>query len=253
MKDVYALIIAVMVSGAVAFTGLPQQKDKDNRKDQTTQNDKNISRDKKNKKQPAGQAKKEKNDSEQLNNKKRIKESHPGFSDQVREKIKNNKGAQPVETPGGWQWDNESFKERKKFLSGKKVTVCHKFRGNEVPVSLQVSVNALQAHLDHGDVEGACPAINDERFSDVYINERNAYYNQIQRSREQISYSRSILDYALQRLTDTRSQLTVMRNTGAAPAAIERKEAVVIQLEEEVSLLETLIGVTAGLLADKLK
>ena len=40
--------------------------------------------------------------------------------------------------------------------ASKKVIVCHKPSGKN-PVTLQISKNALQAHLNHGDVEGACP------------------------------------------------------------------------------------------------
>jgi len=39
---------------------------------------------------------------------------------------------------------------------GKKVVVCHKADGKN-PVTIEVSKNALTAHLAHGDSEGACP------------------------------------------------------------------------------------------------
>lgn len=38
----------------------------------------------------------------------------------------------------------------------KKVTVCHKVEGKN-PITLDISKNALKAHLAHGDTEGACP------------------------------------------------------------------------------------------------
>jgi hypothetical protein len=153
----------------------------------------------------------------------------------------------------GWDWDDETFKDRKKYRNTDKVTICHKFNNNEPSVTLRVSVNALKAHLNHGDVEGDCPDIDYDRYSDEYLREHNDYYERIQRSREQVLYSRSILDYALQRLTDSRAQLVTLRSNNVPMAEIERKEAVVLQLEEDVSLLETLIGVTAGLLANKLQ
>ena len=40
-------------------------------------------------------------------------------------------------------------------LRGDKVTVCH--NGED----LEVNVNALQAHLDHGDTEGSCDVLSD--------------------------------------------------------------------------------------------
>ncbi len=39
---------------------------------------------------------------------------------------------------------------------GKKVVVCHKAEGKN-PVTIEVSKNALKAHLAHGDSEGPCP------------------------------------------------------------------------------------------------
>ena len=39
---------------------------------------------------------------------------------------------------------------------GKKAVVCHKVEGKN-PVTIEVSKNALKAHLAHGDSEGACP------------------------------------------------------------------------------------------------
>ena len=38
----------------------------------------------------------------------------------------------------------------------KKAIVCHKIEGKN-PVTLEISKNALQAHLNHGDSEGPCP------------------------------------------------------------------------------------------------
>lgn len=38
----------------------------------------------------------------------------------------------------------------------KKVTVCHK-PDSKNPVTIEISRSALQAHLNHGDREGACP------------------------------------------------------------------------------------------------
>ena len=38
---------------------------------------------------------------------------------------------------------------------GKKVVVCHKAKSKN-PVTIEISVNALDAHLAHGDVQGPC-------------------------------------------------------------------------------------------------
>jgi hypothetical protein len=65
-------------------------------------------------------------------------------------------------------------------------------------------------------------------------------------------YSRSILDYALERLAASRLQLTTLQNNNMPAADIQRKQATVVELEQNVSLLETLIGVTANIVANKL-
>jgi hypothetical protein len=41
-------------------------------------------------------------------------------------------------------------------VGSKKVTVCHKPKSKN-PVSIEISRSALQAHLNHGDVQGLCP------------------------------------------------------------------------------------------------
>lgn len=44
------------------------------------------------------------------------------------------------------------------FAKNEQVTVCHHDQGNngQDNVTLQININALQAHLNHGDDEGAC-------------------------------------------------------------------------------------------------
>ncbi len=155
---------------------------------------------------------------------------------------------------GVYLWDRETFKDRRKYKNQEKVSICHKFNGNNEPaVTINVSQNAMQAHLNHGDVMGGCPAVTDRRWSDVFLRNRNDYYNNVQNHYEQVSYSRSILDYAIARLTNSRQQLVTMQNTGVPVAQIETKQASVVQLEQNVSLLETLIGVATTIVVDKLQ
>jgi hypothetical protein len=47
-------------------------------------------------------------------------------------------------------------------------------------------------------------------------------------------------------------QLTTLQNNNTPAAEVERKQATVVELEQNVSLLETLIGVTANIVANKL-
>ena len=154
----------------------------------------------------------------------------------------------------GYSWNPETFKNRNKIKNQEKVTLCHKFNsGNDAqpPVTIRVSSNALKAHMNHGDVMGDCPAINNNRYSDTFLRNRTDYYNSIQNSQEQVLYSRSILDYALARLASSRLQLATLQNNNMPVADIERKQATVVQLEQNVSLLETLIGITANIVANK--
>ncbi|RYY68768.1 MAG: hypothetical protein EOO13_11425 [Chitinophagaceae bacterium] len=120
------------------------------------------------------------------------------------------------------------------------------------PVNIRVSANALNAHRNHGDVVGDCPAVNNSIFSDIFQRRRTTYYNDLEYSQDQYYYSNSVLDYALSRLTSSRSQLDQMKANNAAQADIERRQASVVQLEENVSLLETALGIAGQLLVDRL-
>ena len=153
----------------------------------------------------------------------------------------------------GYNWNRQNFKDRKKIKNQDKVNICHKFnRESENPVTISVSANAVKAHINHGDIMGDCPAITgNRRFSDIFLRNRTDYYNTLQNSQEQVYYSRSILDYALGRLTNSRLQLTTMQNNNMPLADIQRKEASVVELEQNVSLLETLVGVAANIVANK--
>ena len=260
MKQVSILGISLLLVTAVAFTDFPQQeKNKNDKKEQ--QDKKAKSQDKKNN---PGNSNANKNKNDQPGNKNQ--KDNQGKNN---ERNKDNKGLDKMngnnsnrsdnargntDMRDGYKWDRETFKDRNKYKNQEKVTICHKFNNdNEPAVTLNVSVNALKAHMDHGDAEGSCPDIKNDRFSDDYIRERNDYYERIQESREKVLYSRSILDYAVQRLTDSRVQLVNMQNRNMPAAEIERKQATVLELEQNVSLLETLIGVTSNLIANKLQ
>lgn len=152
-----------------------------------------------------------------------------------------------------FDWTPETFRDRNKIRNAEKVTLCHKFNnGDEPAVTIRVSSNAMKAHMNHGDVMGECPTISDNRFSDNYLRRRTDYYNLLQDSNEEIIYSRSILDYALARLANARQQLTLMQNNNMPVADIQRRQVVVTELEQNVSVLEQLIGVAANLVVNKL-
>ncbi|MGI8600625.1 MAG: hypothetical protein ACR2KB_15335 [Chitinophagaceae bacterium] len=153
----------------------------------------------------------------------------------------------------GFRWDRETFKDRDQYRKQDKVTICHKVNNDVEPaVTIRVSNNALKAHMNHGDVMGDCPQVNNSRYSDVFLRNRTDYYNTLQNHYEQVTYSQSILDYALARLTNSRQQLVVMQNNNLPAAEIQKKQATVVELEQNVSLLESLIGVAANLVVNKL-
>jgi hypothetical protein len=153
-----------------------------------------------------------------------------------------------------YNWNQETFKERNKIKNSSKVTLCHKFKGDGEPgVSLTVSSQALQAHLNHGDVRGECPANTTTRFSNGFLGKRTTYYNNVQNTQEQVVYSKSVLAYALERLSNSRQQLVVMQSNNTPVQAIEQKKATVLELEQNVSLLETLIDVAVTVVANKLQ
>jgi hypothetical protein len=107
--------------------------------------------------------------------------------------------------------------------------------------------------MNHGDVMGDCPELNNSRYSNVFQRNRTDYYNTLQNHYEQVTYSQSILDYAMARLINSRQQLVVMQNNDLPAAEIQRKQAAVVELEQNVSLLESLIGVAANLVVNKLQ
>jgi hypothetical protein len=154
----------------------------------------------------------------------------------------------------GYNWDQESFKERKKIRNQEKVTICHKInRSGEPGVTINVSANALNAHLNHGDARGDCPDVDNTRFSNIFLDKRRDYYNVLQSGQEQVLYSRSILDYALERLSGARLQLVTLQQANAPQAEIDSRRVAVVELEQNVSTLEILLGAAANILANKLQ
>lgn len=178
-------------------------------------------------------------------------ENHPNMG-QNNNKEQRSKGHNDGDN--GYRWNHENFKDRKKIKNQDKVTICHKFnRTEEHPVTIRVSSNAVKAHMNHGDVMGDCPTVKDNRYSDVFMRNKTDYYNTLQNGQEQVNYSRSILDYALERLNGSRQQLAIMQNKNFPLAEVQRKQATVAELEQNVSLLETLVNVAVNIVANKLQ
>ena len=256
-KQLTVLCISVLLFSSITFSGFTyQEKNKNNKKDQQQNKMKNQEKPGKanagNKNnQDAGKAHKQNQELDNAKGNKSIKDDNDkkGKKNDVH---RTNKGNNDMKD--GYEWDRATFKERKNIKKQEKVTVCHKFNSNNEPaVTIRVSSNALKAHMNHGDVMGDCPAESSSRFSDIFIRRRADYYNSLQESQEQVLYSRSILDYALERLAGSRLQLAALQNNNMPLADIERKQKTVVELEQNVSLLETLIGAATTLLANKLQ
>jgi hypothetical protein len=152
-----------------------------------------------------------------------------------------------------YRWTRETFKDRRKMKNSEKVTVCHKFsRGDHQAVTIRVSSNALKAHMGHGDIMGGCPAYADKRYSNKYWDVRNEYYDTYYQHEDQVYYSRSVYDYALQRLAESRLQLNTYQINNMPPAQIEQRRLVVVELEQNVSLLDRLLTAAASYAVDRL-
>ncbi len=260
MKQHFSILtIAVLIFGAVIISsfqngkenkgkGNKEQADKQNKgkdkgnndgdKDNGRGNDKNDSKDKSN--------------NGKGNDNGNYKDKDNGRGNDDKDKDNGNNGKYKMKD--GFKWDDETFRDRGKFVkNNEKVTICHKAGNkNEPSVTIRVSENALQAHMNHGDVMGECTEVNNGTFSDIFIKRRTDYYNTLQDSYEQVNYSRSILDYALERLTGARTQLVSLERNNASASDIERKRLLVVDLEDNVSLLQRLVGITANLVADRL-
>jgi hypothetical protein len=236
--------------------GKPQQENK-NKSDKDKKDKNNKSKENKRADDNGYQGKAKDKDNAGQDKQKGNKNGNQKDDNDERNKDKGNKGKYKDKAyyrqVAGYRWNNENFYDRKNIRKHDKVNVCHKFSGKNDPVSINVSENAVQAHLDHGDILGECPAPVDRRFSDIYYRNRTDYYNTLQDTREQVSYSQSILDYAQLRLTNSRAQLQTMQQNNMPLADIQRSQSSVVELEQNVSLLETLIGVAVNVVANKLQ
>lgn len=252
MKKLTRFVFFILIITAVAFAAFAQQgKEKNNPKGQQQNQGKKDQKDPNDNKGNKGVNDNKGNNADNGNNGVKGNQGNNDVKDNNgRNDDHMNKGKKDL--PYGYKWDRETFKDRRKIKNQDKVTVCHKFnRGDDPAVTIRVSSHALKAHMDHGDFMGDCPAVSNRRFSDIFLRKRKDYYNRLQESHEQVLYSQSMLDYALARLADSRSQLVVYQNSNLPYEDIQRKQAVVGELEQNVSLLETLIGVAANLVINK--
>lgn len=140
-------------------------------------------------------------------------------------------------------WGFDDFKSRKRPKDLKKVAVCHSTGGDSFPVSINISENALQAHLNHGDQTGSCTTNYSERWPQNYVRTRENVYNAYENTWESMSYSEALVRYAAEKLLGIRSNLQRDRSTLSAQE-IQRREALILDLQTNVTGLESQIGVT---------
>lgn len=140
-------------------------------------------------------------------------------------------------------WGFDNYKNRKRPKEHKKVTVCHNTGDRNYPVTITVSENALQAHLNHGDQIGNCRANSSNRWPDYFIKTRENVYNRYEDTWEMMSYSESLLRYAADKLLGTKSAFQVQRPT-LSTQEIQRREALIFELQNNVNSLENQLSVS---------
>ncbi|MBU1759522.1 MAG: hypothetical protein KKB19_01605 [Bacteroidetes bacterium] len=135
-------------------------------------------------------------------------------------------------------WTGNDYYKAKGPKGNKKVTICHKPNGSNYPVTISVSVNALQAHLNHGDYQGACKDYDRTVYSDGYWTNRDTYYNQYYQTTETLSFGEQLLNTAIDVLTNRKAQLVTARPT-LTPNQINAREQAIINLQNNVYDLQT--------------
>ncbi len=139
--------------------------------------------------------------------------------------------------PGIVWFTGDSYNDVKYPKNQKKVRVCHKPNGSNNPVQIEVSFNALKAHLNHGDYEGQCNDYDRTRYSDVYFDTRERYYTQYTQTTETLSLGEQLLALAIDKLTNSRQQLNSQR-TILTPQEVSRKEVAIINLQNDTYVLQ---------------
>lgn len=135
-------------------------------------------------------------------------------------------------------WDGNNYYDAKGPKGNKKVTLCHKPNGSNYPVTISVSVNALQAHLNHGDYQGECKDFDRTVYSDGYWKNRDTYYNQYYQTTETLSFGEQLLNTAIDVLTNRKAQLVNARPT-LTPSQISTREQAIINLQNNVYDLQS--------------
>jgi hypothetical protein len=242
-KKLTLLSISLFLIATITYTAFSQGKEKNNKKESHGNGHDNKNRD---------QDKDKEKDKDKYD-KKEPGENNGNNKDHGKAHENDNEGKNDrADMNDSYHWTKENFKDREKLKKQDKVTICHKVNGDKHGVTISVSANALKAHMNHGDVMGECPQGINSGYSSTFLQQQTNYYNVIQSTHEQVLYSKSVLDYALERLAASRTQLISMQANNMPVAQIQDKQTAVVELEQNVSLLQTLLGVAINFVAGKL-
>ena len=138
-------------------------------------------------------------------------------------------------------WNFSNFTNRKHPKDQKKVTICHQ-TGGSFPVNINVSENALQAHLKHGDKAGSCD-VSFGNWPKQYITSRENVYNSYENTWETMSYSEALLRIAMDKLLGIKTDLNQNRSRLSAQE-IQRRELLIMDLQNNVNSLDNQLGTT---------
>ncbi|MES2875637.1 MAG: hypothetical protein V4708_18070 [Bacteroidota bacterium] len=140
-------------------------------------------------------------------------------------------------------WGFDDYANRKHPKDHKKVTICHNTGDRDFPVTITVSENALKAHMNHGDQTGNCTTNYSDRWDNNYIRSRENVYNNYENTWETMSYSEALLRFAADKLLGIKSTFQAQRPT-LSSQEIQRKEALILDLQNNVNSLQNQLAVT---------
>ncbi|MES3019564.1 MAG: hypothetical protein V4721_17385 [Bacteroidota bacterium] len=147
-------------------------------------------------------------------------------------------------------WGFENYSSRKRPKDFKKVSICHNTGDSEYPVTINVSENALKAHMNHGDQVGDCTGNYSNRWPENILRTRENVYNQYQTTWETMSYSEALVRFAAEKLLGIKSTFQAQRPTLTSDE-IQRRELLIMDLQNNVNSLENQLAIsrqrTAGL------
>jgi hypothetical protein len=142
-------------------------------------------------------------------------------------------------------WGFDNWKDRKHPKKQKKVSICHNPSGDDSgrSVNINISENAVQAHLNHGDRIGNCPTNYSDLWTPNYIQSRELVYNQYEQTYETMSYSEALLKYAMEKLLGVRTNLNTTR-VNLSTQEVQRREGLILDLQNNVTDLENQLDLT---------